>query len=123
MAYAVAVWRDAVGRSGIAVQTCSDVELVEAVEFGTEPVGVGRVKMIEDDNCLLPDGTGGSCVADGVVGVAEVGEGLGQAVAVAEVVIQLDGVLKAGDGLGVVAEVVVDVAEAVPGASLSTLVA
>ena len=85
--------------------------------------GVGMVEVVEDGQGLLPGLAGGPGVAAGVVGVAEVGEGVSFVVAVAEVPDQSEGVLVAGDGLGVVPEVVVGVAEAVPRRGLSAAVA
>ena len=57
------------------------------------------------------------------MGVAEVGERVGLVVAVAELAEQVEGLLVAGDGRRVVAEVVVGVAEAVPGVRLAGAVA
>jgi len=74
-------------------------------------LGVGVVEVVENVDGLLPDLAGGVGVASGVVGVAEVDERAGDVEGIAEV----PGVLVARDGLGVVAEVVVGVAEAVPG--------
>src|SRR2546421_4903531 len=88
---------------------------VKAGEFGADLGGVGVVHFVEDGQGLLPGVAGGLRVAGGVVGVAEVGEGVGLVVAVAGVPDQSEGVLVAGDGLGVLAEVVVGVAQAVPG--------
>src|SRR5437762_856444 len=61
-----------------------------------------------------PGGAGMVGPAGGVLGVPEAGEGVGFGVAVAEVAEQGEGVLVAVGGLGVVAEVVVGVADAVP---------
>jgi hypothetical protein len=71
----------------------------------------------------LPGGSGGLGVAGGVMGVAEVGEGVGFVVAVADVPVPGKGLLVAGHCMGVVAEVVVGVAEAVPGGGLPVAVA
>jgi hypothetical protein len=70
-------------------------------EFGTDLVGVGVVEVVEDGQGLLPGLVVGVGVAAGVVGVAEVDEGGGFVVPVAEVAEQADGVLVAGDGLDV----------------------
>ncbi len=74
--------------------------------------------MVEDGQGLLPGVAGRRMVADRLVGVAEVGEDGCFDVPVAEVPGQVEGVLVAGDGLDVVAQVVVGVAEAVPGGAL-----
>src|SRR5215813_3935414 len=87
---------------------------VEGGEFGADLLGVGVVELVEDGQGLLPGVAGGLGVAGGVVGVAEVGEEFGFVVAVAEAPDQVKGVLVADEGLGVVAKVVVGVAEAVP---------
>jgi hypothetical protein len=63
-------------------------------------LSVRVVKLVEDGQGLLPGVVGGLVVADGVVGVAEVGEDAGFAVAVAEVAAQGEGVLVAGEGVG-----------------------
>lgn len=82
------------------------------------PVWCGRyrrrgVKLVKDHQCLLPGLVGGSVIADGVISVAETGEGVGFVVVVAEFVVEGEGLLVVGDGLLVVVEVVIDVAEAV----------
>jgi hypothetical protein len=74
------------------------------------------VKLVEDGLGLPPSVIGGLVAADGVVGVAEVGEDAGFGVVVVEVAAQ-------GEGVGVVAEVVVGVAEAVPRGGLPVAVA
>src|SRR5439155_10510145 len=75
--------------------------LVEVVEFGADGVGVGVVELVEDGQGLLPRSTGGGGVAGSMVGVTEVGESVGFLVAVAEVPKQVEGVLIAGEGMGV----------------------
>jgi len=70
------------------------------------------VEVVEDGQGLLPGVAGGVEFAGGVVDVAEVVEGVGLAVAGAEVPVQGEGVPVADDGLGVLAEVVMGVAEA-----------
>lgn len=98
-------------------------EVGEAVEFRADPVGVGVVELVVDGQRKLPGRAGGGEITSGVMGVAEVGEGFGFAVPVAEIPVQLATVLIAVDGLAVVAEVMVCVAEAVPGCSLTSRVA
>jgi hypothetical protein len=97
--------------------------VVKVVEFGPYLFGVRVAKFVEDGQGGLPGVAGAVLVAGGLVGVAEAGEGDGFFAALAEVSIQVDGVLVAGDGFGVVAEVVVCVAEAVPREGLPGAVA
>src|SRR5215218_2941234 len=85
------------------------------MEFGTDGLGVGVVDFVENGQSVLPGVLAGRGIADGVVGVADVGEDGCFAVAFADVPEQVNGVLEAGDGLGVVAQMVVSVADAVPG--------
>lgn len=80
-----------------------------------ELVGVGVVEFGEDGQGVLPGVLSGVAIAGGVVRVAEVDEGGGLPLAVAEGAEEVEGALVAGDGLVVVAELVVGVAEAVPG--------
>ena len=74
----------------------------------------GVVELVADGQGVLVGVAGGVGVVGGVVSVAEAGEGGGFLVVVAEVAELVEGVVVAGGGLGVVAEVVVGVAEAVP---------
>src|SRR5262245_58716229 len=80
------------------------------------------VELVEDGQGLLPAVASRIAVVVGVVGIAEVGEGVGFVVAVAKVPVYVEGELVAGDGLGVVAEVVVGVAEVVPDVGLPVAV-
>jgi hypothetical protein len=64
---------------------------VERGEFAADLVGVGVVDVVEDGQGLLPGLAGGVVVAGAVVGVAEVAEDGGFAVAVAEVAVQGEG--------------------------------
>ncbi len=103
--------------------TTESVGAVEAAEFGSDMV-YGRVAQLgENSQGLLPGGTGSVKSFCDVVAVAEVGEGVGFVVAVAEVAMQLEGVLETDAGLFVMAEVMVCVAEAVPGGRLPNAVA
>jgi alkanesulfonate monooxygenase SsuD/methylene tetrahydromethanopterin reductase-like flavin-dependent oxidoreductase (luciferase family) len=81
-------------------------------EPGADLVGGGRVELSEDDLDLPPGVAGRLGIAGAVVKLAEVGQGAGLAEAVAELAEQLEGVPVAVDGLRMVAEVLVDVAEA-----------
>lgn len=81
--------------------------------------GGGWIELAEDGSGLPPGVARGVGVADAAVHLAELGEGPGFAVAVAKPPEEVDGGPVAGDGLGgdglgVVAEVLVGVAEAVP---------
>jgi hypothetical protein len=96
--------------------------VIQFAEFRADMLGVGVVEVDQDGQCKLPGVAGGVEVAGDVVGLAEVGEKGGLVVAVV-LPGQVDGVLVAGDGLVVLAEVVVGVADAVPGNGLPVAVA
>ena len=101
---------------------------VEVGEFGAELICVGvasaksraeaKTEVVEDVQGLLPSLAGRIAIASGVVGVAQVGESGGLAMAVAELPLQGEGLLVVGGGLLVTAEVVVGVAGAVQRLSL-----
>ena len=74
------------------------------------------LNVVEDGQGFGPGVAGGSHVAGGVAGVAEVVEDDGGAVAFFGLGQQAQGLLVAAGGLGMLAELVVDVADAVPGA-------
>lgn len=76
-------------------------------------LGVGVAKAVEDDQSLLPRVTGSVMVFCCVVGVAKVGEGGCFVVMVAEFSEQVESVLVAGDGCGVVAKAVMSSLDAV----------
>lgn len=88
--------------------------LGRVAEFDADGLGIGVVELVEDGKGVLPGVAGRPGIAGGVVDVAEVGKDSRFVVAVAEVPVQVEGVLVAGDGLVVAAEVVMGVAEAVP---------
>lgn len=73
-------------------------------EFGADVVSVGVVELFEQGEGSSPGVACGVRVAGGVVGVAEARRCRGFGVSVAEVVVQVEGSLVAGDRLGVVAE-------------------
>ena len=75
-------------------------------------VGGGRVELAKDGAGLLPGIAGRIGVAGTVMNLAELGEGAGFAVAVAELPEQVEGPLVAGDCLGLVTEVLVGLAQA-----------
>ena len=80
-------------------------------------------EFVEDAVGVAPGGLGVGRVAGGVVGVAEAGQGGGLFVSFAGVAVDVDGSLVVPDGVGVVVEVMVCVAEAVVGAGLAEEVA
>jgi hypothetical protein len=82
------------------------------VQQGADLVGGRRVKAVQELPCPPPGLAGRAGIAGGVVAGAQLGEGAGFAVAVAELPEQVEGLPVAGDGLGVVTEVMVGVAEA-----------
>lgn len=76
------------------------------LQLGADLVRVGVGEFVEDLQGVLPGVAGGLRVAGGVISVAKVGESAGFAITVAEILKQAEGALIAGDGLGMVAEVV-----------------
>ena len=87
--------------------------LTQGLEFLAGLFGVGVLEVLEDGLGLFPGVAGGVVIAGGVLRVAEAGEGGGFAVGVPGLAEQVECVVVALDGLPVVAEVVVGVAEAV----------
>ena len=83
-------------------------------ELGTDLVAVGMVDLLEDAQRQRPRPAGRTDVARAAVDVAEVVQRDGLVVAVGALPAQLDRPLVAGDGLLVVAQLVMDVAKAVP---------
>src|SRR5215831_19489885 len=82
-------------------------------ELGADLVGVGVVEVVQDRERFLPGRAGLVWVPSGVLGVAEMAERLGLAPAVVGHPVTAEGPLIAGGGFGIVAEVVVGVAETV----------
>jgi hypothetical protein len=80
---------------------------------------IGVLQVLEYDQGLLPDTSRFQRVPCGVVDFAEMGEHLGFLVTVAEVPEDMQGAMMAVGGIGEVAELVLDVAEAVPGVRLA----
>jgi hypothetical protein len=90
---------------------------VEASEVGADLVSVGVVEVIEDDQGLLPGVTAASGLPVALWVLPRLVRGVGLFIAVTKIPKQGEGLVVAGDGVRVIAEVV-GVAEAVPGAGL-----
>src|SRR6266511_1572874 len=97
--------------------------VARVVALGADLVGVGVVDLFEDGQCSLPRVASRVDLAGGLVRLAEAGQRAGLVVAVAEVPVRDQGLLVVLGGLGVVPEVVVGVAEAVPRVGLPVAVA
>lgn len=98
--------------------------LGEVVEDpGTQRIRVGEAELVDDGQGPGPRGLGGDGVVSGVLGHAEVDESGGFAVAVPAAVEQVDSPLVGVDGLLVLTELVVDVAEAVLDVGLAVEIA
>src|SRR5262245_53387878 len=72
-------------------------------------------EFVEDGGCFPPGRGRGFGIAGRVVAVAEVGQGGGLVVALADLAVQREGLPVAGDGLVVLAEAVVRRAERIQG--------
>lgn len=88
---------------------------VGIAEPGANLIRVGVVQVVKDGQGLLPTLTGGRKAAAGVLRVADVDQDKGLIVPVTDLARQSQGVLIAGDGGGIAAEVMVSVGKAVPG--------
>jgi oligopeptide/dipeptide ABC transporter ATP-binding protein len=108
---------------GVSPRPLALAGVAHAVQFGAELLCIGLAQVIEDDQGVAPGGAGGGVIADGLVCVADVGEGLGLDVAAAGLPEQIEGGPVAVDGLVVVAELLVYVADAVPYLGLTVLIA
>src|SRR5579859_3952162 len=84
------------------------------LEFGGEPVAVRVIDLAEYTQRLRPRPAGGGGVAEAFAGVAEVIEGGGLVPAVGDFPAAIQGSLVAGNSLLIIAELVIDVADAVP---------
>src|SRR6266536_368777 len=87
----------------------SGPNLIRVGIAGAQAHAEGGVELTEDVQSLLPRAAGGGEVADGVLGVAEVGENHRLTPAVAEFPSQRQGLLEMNRRLFVAAEVVVSV--------------
>jgi hypothetical protein len=87
-----------------------------AAELGTDLIAVGVVDRVEDPQGLGPGPAGRGGIARAAIHVAEAAERVSLAETVGELPGQVDGPLVARDGLRVAADLVMDVAKAVPGA-------
>ena len=92
-------------------------------EPGLDLRGVRVVEAVEDGQRLLPGVAGRLMVSRGVLTVAEFGEGVGLVMAVAELAVQGQGPLEAGDRLQVAAEAVQCIADAGPRTGFTVAVA
>jgi hypothetical protein len=95
----------------------------QVAELLADPAGVGVVKLIEDVQGLLPGVACGVGMTRGVMSVADVDERGRFGPAVPEVAEHGERLFVAAGGAGVLAELVVGVAEAVPGVRLAGPVA
>lgn len=81
------------------------------------------MQVFQDGKCLLPGPVGGIEIIGRAVGVAEMTEGVGLVVAVAEFTVAVESMLIRDRGLGVAAEVMADISDAVPGGCFAVPVA
>src|SRR3954454_15472046 len=66
----------------------------EIAKSGADILGVGVAELVKDGEGFAPGISGGGGLAGSMVGVAEVGQGVGFVVAVAEITVQSDRALK-----------------------------
>lgn len=92
----------------------ADRVFIAGAEFGFKLGGIGMTEIGEDDESLLPGVTGGDGLAEGGARVAEVVQRGSELENVAYFPEDADGPLEAVDGLGMMIETMVNVAEAVP---------
>src|SRR3954451_14651790 len=97
--------------------------LVELDELGPQPRGTRLVEIVDYRQGPLPGVSGGIAVTGVTVRVPKVGQDRGLAMAVAEIPCQVEAAVIVGHGGGIVAEMVVGVADAVQGGGLATAVA
>jgi len=81
------------------------------------------IEIGQDVQGLLPGIASLSWLSGDAVGVAETAEGTGQGKAIADDLKQAEGSLVAGDRLGGAAQIMMGVAEAVPGVGLTVVIA
>src|SRR5262245_4472054 len=91
-------------------------------ELPADHVCLRVVQLIEDGERLLPSVVGLTKVAVGVEDVAEEGERPGLAMAIAELLEQFHGAPPVGDRLPLLSQMLVRVAEVVPGIGLAAKV-
>jgi hypothetical protein len=87
-------------------------------EAWRELFGVEMVELLENRRGLLPHGTRSVGVTCGVVAVAKVGKDIGLAIPVLDLPGQVDGFPVAANGLSMLTQLMVGIAEAVPGIGL-----
>src|SRR6516164_3212146 len=86
---------------------------VVLAHFCSDPIGTGVFELVENCQCVLPGNPGELRITKVMVGVSEGDKAVGFVVTVAELAAQVDGLLVAGYGLFVVAEMAMGVAQAV----------
>ena len=94
-----------------------------AAEFGADLVGEGMLDVLEDGQRLLPCLAGLGQFASVMTSISNVDESVRFMPAVAEFTGDAEGALVAGGGFAEVAEMVLGVAQAVPGSCLEAAVA
>jgi hypothetical protein len=97
--------------------------LAELLQLRADSGRVGVVQVVEDGQCLLPGILSPLRIAGCVAGVAEVGEGSGLAVVIAQVPDDIEGVLVMCCRFVQATELMFSVAEAIPGVCLAIAVA
>ena len=80
------------------------------LDSSSDPVGAGMLELLENCQCASPGGPRGLRIAKGLVGVAKRHKSVGFLVTVAELMVQVDGLLTAGYGFPLVAEMTMSVA-------------
>src|SRR5580700_9972823 len=79
----------------------------------SDAVGAGVVELLENCQCALPGDPGGLRMSECLVRVTQGDKGIGFVVTVAELTVQVNGLLVAGCGLLLVAKMAVGVTQAV----------
>jgi len=92
-------------------------------DLGAQRIRVRNAEFVDDDQSLGPCSTCGAEVTRGVLGLTEVGETGGFAVAIPAPMEQVDGLPVADDSLLVLTKMMVDIAEAVPDVGLAVEIA
>src|SRR5215831_114001 len=90
----------------------------ETGELVADLLGVGVAEVVQDDERFFPGRSRLPGVPGGVPGIPDAVERLGLAPSVAHLTVQVEGALVASGRLGMVTEVMVGIAQAVPGGCL-----